>query len=162
MKLPSSAFPVKSTGIPACKRGFTLVEVAMALGIFAFAIVPVLGVMGVALNVSKESVDSTAMSEIFRLVEARTMTSGTTTSSPATRGFSTSGPFYFTNYGEEVTTNGHANAVYQAVLADITSVDAAQGLLARRVVEVTVLRVSGSSDILSQRVLELTKDPINL
>ncbi|MEI6493918.1 MAG: hypothetical protein WCO94_15320, partial [Verrucomicrobiota bacterium] len=50
--------------------GFTLVEVAMALGLFAFAIIPIIGMMGTGLCVSKDSIESSTLAQIFRQAEA--------------------------------------------------------------------------------------------
>ena len=151
-------------------EGFSLVEVAMALGIFAFAIVPVIGLMNVGLNMSKDSIDSNAMSQIFRLTEAQaqvlttgtgTFTSGTyggsITSSIASGTCATSGTLYFTNYGEAPTLQ--TDRVYQAVISGTTTADSAQGLFARQTLVVKVSRANIPNTILSQRVLELTMPP---
>ena len=50
------------------KSGFTLVEVAMSLGIFAFAIVPLLGLMGTGLSVHRESMETSLRSRILSQV----------------------------------------------------------------------------------------------
>ena len=136
-------------------KGFSLVEVAMALGIFAFAIAPVIGLMNLGLNVSKESIDASAMSQIFRRAEAAAMTSGTALYTSGTT-------LYFTNYGDEVTTAPHSNAVYQAVISGTTATDDAQGLFARRVLEIHVRRASPQNTSVCKKVLELTMDPADM
>ena len=49
-------------------RGFSLVEVALALGIFAFSIVSMMSLMSVGLNTSRESRERLTRSEILKSV----------------------------------------------------------------------------------------------
>jgi len=134
--------------------GFSLVEVAVALGIFAFAITPVVGLMGLSLNASKDSIDASAMTQIFRLAETRATTSASSTSSLAA--------MYFSNDGEEDTTSTHANTIYLVNFNPVSRTDAAQGLLARKLWEVTVTRASTPNTILSKRFLQVSSDPADL
>ena len=52
----------------------------MPLGIFAFAIIPVIGLMGTGLKVSKESIDASTAANIYRLAEAMLSTNASVTS----------------------------------------------------------------------------------
>ena len=49
-------------------RGFSLVEVALALGIFAFSIISMMSLMSVGLNTSRESRERLTRSEILKSV----------------------------------------------------------------------------------------------
>lgn len=52
------------------RAGFSLIEVALALGIFAFTIISTVGLMGVGLNVASDSMQSTAIQLLRLRVEA--------------------------------------------------------------------------------------------
>jgi prepilin-type N-terminal cleavage/methylation domain-containing protein len=125
------------------RRGFTIIEVAIALGIFAFAIIPVIGLMSTGLKVSKESIDASTTSQIFRLAEARLSTNASTTE------------MYFSNEGEE--TNASA-AVYQASFNPTNTADAAQGLLVRKMWQVRIVRASATNVIFSTRSIQVSRD----
>ncbi len=51
--------------------GFSLVEVTLSLGIIAFALVAVMGLLGVGVNASRESVDETVMGLIAQDISNR-------------------------------------------------------------------------------------------
>jgi hypothetical protein len=83
VSLPLAPFCVPKTCVTKFRqqaKAFTLVEVAMALGIFAFAIIPVIGLMGTGLRVSKESIDASTTANIYRLTEAMLSTNAAVTS----------------------------------------------------------------------------------
>ena len=127
-------------------HGFTLVEVAMALGIFAFAIIPVIGLMGTGLKVSKESIDASTTAQIFRQAKALVSTNtsiGTTN-------------LYFSNDGNSAA--NASGAVYQAVLSAVTPADAAQGLLVRKMWQVKVVRAAATNVVFSTRVIQVSRD----
>jgi hypothetical protein len=124
----------------------------MAIGVFTFAIVPIIGLLNVGLNVSKDSVDTFAISQIVRQAESQTILSGTS---------SLNGTFYFLNTGEADASSGHVNAVYQATLTGTTTTDAAQGLIARSVVKIEIFRANTTTSI-CKRALQISKDPEDL
>jgi len=126
------------------RAGFTLVEVAMALGIFAFAIIPVIGLMGTGLKASKESIDASTTTQIFRQAEAVLATNASVTD------------IYFSNEGEKLA--NASGAVYQAVMSAVTPNDAAQGLLVRKMWRVKIVRASAPSAIFSTRAIQVSQD----
>lgn len=117
----------------------------MALGIFAFAIIPVIGLMGAGLKVSKESIDASTATQIFRKAEA-VLSSNTSL---------TSTNMYFSNEGEPTSAAG---AVYQAVMTPVTPADAAQGLLVRKMWQVKVVNAAAPSVIFSTRTIQVSRD----
>ena len=131
--------------------GFTLVEVAMALGLFAFAIIPVIGMMGTGLCVSKDSIESSTLSQIFRQAEASAATNT-----------DNAGTLYFTRYGEQLASS--SGAIYQMSFSNATPTDAAAGLLARRLVQTTVVKAAATNVAIPNgtRFLQLSKDPADL
>jgi uncharacterized protein (TIGR02598 family) len=126
-------------------KAFTLVEVALALGIFAFAIIPVIGLMGTGLRVSKESIDASTTANIYRLTEAMLSTNVAVTSTN----------MYFSNEGEP--TNA-AGAIYQANINPMNTTDAAQGLLVRKMWQVKVVRAATPDFVFSTRSVQLSRD----
>ena len=126
-------------------KAFTLVEVAMALGIFAFAIIPVIGLMGTGLKISKESIDASTTANIYRLTEAMLSTNASVTSTN----------MYFSNEGEP--TNA-AGAIYQANINPTITADAAQGLLVRKMWQVTLVRAAATNVIFSTRAVQLSRE----
>jgi len=127
------------------ERGLTLVEVAIALGIFAFAIIPVIGLMETALKVSKESIDSSTTTQIFRLAKAQIATN----TNPAT--------MYFSVAGEDTTTNP-AGAAYQANFTRQTNDSgAAQGLLVRNSWQVRIVRADATNSVFNTRVIQISR-----
>ncbi len=54
----------------ALARGFSLIEVTLALGIVSFALITILGVMPVGLNSLRDAVDETTESQIIRQIGA--------------------------------------------------------------------------------------------
>ena len=125
-------------------KAFTLVEVALALGIFAFAIIPVIGLMGTGLRVSKESIDASTTANIYRLTEAMLSTNAAVTSTN----------MYFSNEGEP--TNA-AGAIYQANINPMNTTDAAQGLLVRKMWQVKVVRAATPDFVFSTRSVQLSR-----
>ena len=130
--------------------GFSLVEVAMALGLFAFAIIPVIGMMGTGLSVSKDSIESSTLAQIFRQAEAYAATNT-----------DNAGTLYFTRYGEQTNLSG---AIYQMSFSNATPTDAAAGLLARRLLQTTVVKAAATNVAIPNgtRFLQLSKDPADL
>lgn len=125
--------------------GFTLIEVAIALGIFAFAIIPIIGLMGTGLKVSKESIDDTTTAQIFRVAEA-TLSANAATS--ATN-------FYFSNEG---TLTNSSEAIFRAIVDPVTPSDAAQGLLVRRMWQVRIVNPAATNVVYSERSIQVSRD----
>lgn len=130
--------------------GFSLVEVAMALGLFAFAIIPIIGMMGTGLSVSKDSIESSTLAQIFRQAEAYAATNTNNT-----------GTLYFSSYGEQTNVSG---AIYRMSFSNVTPTDAAAGLLARRLLQTTVVKAAATNVAIPNgtRFLQLSMDPADL
>lgn len=125
-------------------------EVALALGIFAFAIIPVIGMMGTGLNVSRESVESTTWSQIYRQVQSMDLAALGDTS------------LYFSNNGEKTSGPSDPATVYRVSLTAASPDDAAKGLVTRRLVQVKIAKSAAPSQLLSQRFLQSSMDPAAL
>ncbi len=123
----------------------------MALGLFAFAIIPIIGMMGTGLCVSKDSIESSTLAQIFRQAEAYAATNT-----------DNSGTLYFSSYGEKLTNS--SGAIYQMSFSNATPADAAAGLLARRLVQTTVVKSAATNVAIPNgtRFLQLSRDPADL
>lgn len=117
----------------------------MALGIFAFAIIPVIGLLGTGLKASKESVDASTTTRIFRKVEAILSSESPLLSTP----------LYFSNEGELTDVSG---AIYQAVVSPVTPSDVTKGLLVRKVWQIKVVNAAAPANIFSTRAIQVARD----
>jgi uncharacterized protein (TIGR02598 family) len=69
LRLPSNTASRFPNGAATARRsGFTLVEVVLALGLFGFAVVAMLGVIPLCLQSAKKSIDTTRQSEIIEYI----------------------------------------------------------------------------------------------
>lgn len=98
-------------------RGFSLVEVVLALGVISFAIVSLLGLMTVSTGASRLSDEDTVIAAIARQVDTE-LRNTTFANLPAT-----GTAWYFDNEGHHLTTA--AGAIYQCkiLLTDDTDYD---------------------------------------
>ncbi len=126
-------------------------EVVIALGLFAFAIVPLIGLMGGGLKISEDSIQSANLAEIYRHASARIASSSTNTQIE---------PMYFTFSGEQAT--NAESRIYQLTFSNVPSMsDAASGLLARKVWRLQVTRAANANIVLDERFLMLNEDPVD-
>ena len=97
------------------QRGFSLVEVTMALGIISFGMVSVLGLIPVGLNTMRQAMDATVEEQIVRKI------SGEVLLTPYSQISSKiiSQPFYFDDQGTALKTSGKAR--FRATVADGTT-----------------------------------------
>jgi len=123
-------------------NGFTLVEVAMALGIFSFAIIPVIGLMGTAQNVSQESIRASAKARIFEQVTPLL----SSTSALSALLVSGTSYYYFTGAGQLTTVGGTGNTVPVFTAAASVSGsfnDVTAGLSSNKVIQVKIQHYMG-------------------
>lgn len=88
-------------------RGFTITEVALALGIVAFAFIPMLGLLPAGLNASREAIDTTLEAQIVQQMKGVALQSDYSNLSS----LAASGKYYFDYQGNPST---EAKAVYRA------------------------------------------------
>jgi len=97
------------------KRAFSLVEVTLALGIAAFCLIAIFGLMPVGVQTNRNATSQTAATNIIAAVVAdlRATPKNSTTSSQFNIAFGTNPPpMYFDGAGQFATTLG-ANSRYQ-------------------------------------------------
>lgn len=91
------------------------------MGLFAFVVVPLLGVFGNGLNIGRDAARDSNLAQIYRQAAAKVAANPTNASVA---------PMYF-NYSAVETTESDANAVYKLTFGKVAPTDAAAGLLAR-------------------------------
>ena len=168
MNLPPKTIhlsPPFSRALRRCSRGFTLIEVAMALGIFSFAIIPVIGMMGTAQNVSQESIRASTRARMFEQITPLIANSSPLPSSGLTFVFTGNGQLTTGGSGTWVQTNssgtgqmspyvlttstsgtGTLTPIYAATCTDVSSSlsgtnspnNAAGGLTSTKVIKVSI------------------------
>jgi len=152
-RLATPPNPCASAAPPALARAFSLIEVVIALGLFAFVIVPLLGLIGQGLKINSDSIQTSNLTEIYR--HASTVVESHATSSAIS-------PIYFTYSGEQTT--DPAKRIYLLTFSNIPSPaesDAAPGLLSRKIWNLKVSPADNPNRILDEHFLMLNQDPID-
>lgn len=152
-RLATQPNPSASTAAPPQERAFSLIEVVIALGLFAFVIVPLLGLIGQGLKINSDSIQTSNLTEIYR--HASTVVESHATSSAIS-------PIYFTYSGEQTT--DPAKQIYLLTFSNIPSPandDAAPGLLSRKIWNLKVSPADNTNRILDEHFLMLNQDPID-
>ena len=113
--------------------GFTLVETALALGIVAFALVPLLGLMPIGLQMSHNASDLTLSAQIAQRLAGMIQQAGYSNFNPSDPSFAT-GPanvyYYFDAEGQPLKSTGGsapASTIYTASIFLPSTVDPAAG-----------------------------------
>ena len=110
------------------RAGFTLVETALALGIVAFALVPLIGLLPIGMQASRHASDLTIASQIAQRLSGMVAQDNFSDFSALVNGTSNleGNLYYFDSEGQPITTNSQgqtlaanasppANAVYTAL-----------------------------------------------
>lgn len=94
---------------------FSLIEVTLAIGIIAFALVAIFALIPVGLNSSREAIDATHSSLIGKDVQVRVKGSVTANTFAGSTDL-VLGPWFYDQDGVfvDVATNGYASALYRA------------------------------------------------
>jgi uncharacterized protein (TIGR02598 family) len=96
------------------RSGFSLVEVTLAIGIIAVALVAIMALIPVGLNSSRDAIDATRSSLIGQDVQTRVKSS--VTNGTFSGGDVTLPPWFYDRDGVfvDVTANGYSSVVYRA------------------------------------------------
>ncbi len=136
-------------------RGFSLVEVVIAIGVIAFAFIPMVGMLPMGLNLSKQAIDTTVEAQIAQQLTTQVQqTDFSRLDELATA--STATPSYFDDQGNKVT--DPANAIYQAIFAISTSTTLPNAVATQKLATVTLCVLNTKSNRTSQEQ-DLTKNP---
>lgn len=136
-------------------RGFSLVEVVIAIGVIAFAFIPMVGMLPMGLNLSRQAIDTTVEAQISQRLTAEVQqTDFSRLDELATA--SIANPYYFDDQGNKVT--DPANAIYQATFAISTSTTLPNAVATQKLATVTLCVLNTRSNRTSQEQ-DLTKNP---
>jgi len=103
-RLSSPDLDLATPGTPARRGGFSLVEITIALGVFAFAILSIIGLLSVALNTSTETQRDSSLSTLIRTLNSEVRSATTTNAVNALL----NGPLYFDIVGKPVSAGSNA------------------------------------------------------
>jgi uncharacterized protein (TIGR02598 family) len=96
---------------PGRTGGFSLVEVVIAMGIVAFALIPLLGLVPVGLNTSRQAIDTTIEAQIIQQMTGQALQTDWT----ALTGLnSTTTLYYFDANGNTLPASSASSAIYTA------------------------------------------------
>ncbi|MEI6337622.1 MAG: prepilin-type N-terminal cleavage/methylation domain-containing protein [Verrucomicrobiota bacterium] len=159
---PLSSSPAEPPTARRNSKGFSLIEVAVALGIFSFGILPVIALMGSAQTVCQESIRASARARIFEQVTPLVSTTNTT---PAAKG-----SFYFTVDAQKTTADGTGllAPVFTANWEDVSgsNTDAMAGLSANKVIKVSIQRYMNAAlnttPVMGTTFVVYSRDPKDL
>lgn len=103
----------RSFGISKTRAGFSLVEVSVALGIFAFSIVAILGLLSVALSTSVNTNEDSAHISIMGTLKSKIREDLTTQ-------FPSQDPEFFFNQAGNLVTASDSAKLYRATLTPVS------------------------------------------
>jgi uncharacterized protein (TIGR02598 family) len=128
---------------PFCKRAFSLIEVAMAIGLLAFCMISILGLLPVTLNTSRQSIDKNAETRMLQTVRANLLQYPTSTLPQESL-------FYFDADGSMLPTDSPpANAFYSVTAATLpsTSLPDSQTSAKLRTARISILHIPRNSAV---------------
>lgn len=128
---------------------FSLVEVILALGLFAFVIIPLIGLLGQGLTIGRDSANDSNLTQIYRQAGAKIIANQTSESIA---------PMYF-NFSAAETTSSDVNAVYKLTFAKVVPTDAAAGLVSRNQWKLEVFSPPNASSSISRHFVLQSRDP---
>jgi uncharacterized protein (TIGR02598 family) len=138
---------------PHC-AGFSLVEVVLAIGIIAFAFVPLMALLPLGLDTSRKAVDATVEAYIAQQLttEAQQMDFSVLISPATSTDFTGSGststaPMYFDSQGNKTSKGG---AIYEAGFAIAASTSLPSGITTQKLATVTIYILNITSNRTSQ------------
>lgn len=93
--------------------GFTLVEVVVAIGIIAFAFVPLMGLLPLGLDVSRQAIDTTVQAQIAQQLTTQAQQTDFSQIKSLNTGSGANSGWFFDDQGNKC---AQAGAIYQATL----------------------------------------------
>ena len=120
-------------------KGFTLVEVTLAIGIISFAFVAMFGLLPVGLNVSRQAMDTTIEAQIVQHLKTQALQTDFSQLST----LSTADPYFFDEQGKNT---GQAGSLYKAGYSVATTTALPANVSTQKLATVTifVLNTKGS------------------
>jgi len=135
--------------------GFSLVEVILAIGVIAFAFIPMVGMLPMGLDLSRQAIDTTVQAQIVQQLTTEVQQTDFSRLADLASA-STASPYYFDDQGNQVTDPN--NAIYQAVFAISTSTTLPDSIATQKLATVTLCVLNTKSNRHSKEQ-DLTKNP---
>jgi uncharacterized protein (TIGR02598 family) len=138
------------------QAGFTLVEVVLAIGIIAFAFIPLLGLLPLGLDVSRQAIDTTVQAQIAQqLTTQAQQTDFSLLSTFASNSINT--PYYFDDQGNKATSSDRR--IYEAVISATSNTALPGPVTTQRLATVTIYVLSLTSTQTNRSITDLTRNP---
>jgi uncharacterized protein (TIGR02598 family) len=155
--LPRETETVSRTGMrrAARPRGFSLVEVVLALGIITFAFVPLLGMLPLGLDFSRQAIDTTVAAQIAQQLTTEAQQTDFSRL-PELATASVADPFYFDDQGNK--TADIPGAIYKAVYDISPSTELPDNVSTGKLATVTICILNTKANRTSQEA-DLIKNP---
>lgn len=135
-------------------RGFSLIEVTLALGVIAFALLPIMGLVSMGMGTLRNSMDDTVRAVIVSEVIGEAQRTGW---ADLDDGFNDK-TFYYTDEG--VRLSNTSGSVFLAQTQLTNSPGLLQGNQSSRLLQVTVRHFGDTNNVLVQSQLLVRSDPI--
>jgi uncharacterized protein (TIGR02598 family) len=136
-------------------RAFSLVEVVIALGVIAFAFVPMVGLLPLGLDVSRQAIDTTVAAQIAQQLNTEAQQTDFSRL-PELAVASLAAPIYFDDQGNKV--SGAADAIYEVVFDITTTTELPGNVSTQRLATVTICILNTKASRTS-REPDLRKNP---
>jgi uncharacterized protein (TIGR02598 family) len=137
------------------KRAFSLVEVVLSIGIVAFAFVPLMGLLPLGLDFSRQAVDTTITAQIAQQLKNEALQTDFTLLSTLDKD-EAAAPGYFDDQGNKST--DPQGAIYKTTYAVSGSTDLPEGIATGRLKTVTICILNTKANRTSQET-DLMKNP---
>lgn len=116
----------------AVARGFTLVEVTLAIGIISFAFVAMFGLLPVGMNVSRQAMDTTLEAQIVQQLKTQALQ----TDFSQIETLQAADPYYFNDQGKGV--EAAKDALYKTAFKVVKKTALPSGVTSERLATVTI------------------------
>jgi uncharacterized protein (TIGR02598 family) len=135
--------------------GFSLVEVVIAIGVIAFAFIPMVGMLPMGLDLSRQAIDTTVQAQIVQQLTTEVLQTDFSRLDDLASS-SAANPYYFDDQGNPVT--DPSNAIYEAVFGISTSTTLPDSVPTQKLATVTLCVLNTKSNRQSKEQ-DLTKNP---
>lgn len=136
-------------------RAFSLVEVVIALGVIAFAFVPMVGMLPLGLDVSRQAIDTTVAAQIAQQLNTEAQQTDFSRLSELAEA-SLAAPAYFDDQGNKVAAS--ADAIYEAIY-DIATTTALPGEVSTQRLATVTICILNTKSSRTSREPDLRKNP---
>jgi len=144
MQASITSFSRKSSGNRRSAGGFTLVEVALVIGIVSFAFVTMIGLLPLGLNISREAIDATIEAQIARQMSTQALQTDFS-QLPTLEQSTVAAPYYFDDQGKACASDA---AIYKAqfVVSSSTNLPANVTTQKLATVAIHILNTRGNAE----------------